>query len=86
MDKTRIKLLLSSYRPKVDDANDPVFREALELMARDAELESWFRAEQECDAAMVEKFRQVPVNSEAKESIQQALKRAATGDAEVPRK
>lgn len=83
MDKTRIKVLLASYRPGSDDANDPIFREALDLLARDPEMAAWFRAEQEFDAAMVEKFREVPVDFAARERIRHALKCASAGDAEA---
>lgn len=81
MDKTRAKVLLASYRPGGDDANDPVFREALDLVAQDPELTAWFKAEQEFDARMVQKFREVPVDSAAGERIRTALRRASDGDA-----
>lgn len=80
MDKTRAKVLLSSYRPDSDDANDPVFREALDLLTQDPELATWFQAEQEFDLAMVEKFREVPVDSAAQERIRDALKQAFEGE------
>ena len=82
MDKARVKMLLASFRPGTDDENDPLFRQALEQLAHDAELAAWFRAEQEFDAAMIEKFREVPVNAAAGENIREALKRQIDTDAE----
>jgi hypothetical protein len=82
VDKARIKMLLASFRPGTDDENDPLFREALEQLAHDPELAEWFRAEQEFDAAMVEKFREVSVDAAAGERIREALKRQIGTDAE----
>jgi hypothetical protein len=42
-DRDNAKLLLSAYRPNGADAQDPVFKEALELTQRDPELARWFR-------------------------------------------
>lgn len=41
--------------------NDPLFREAFAQLSNDPKLAEWFRAEQEFDAVMAEKFRNVPV-------------------------
>jgi hypothetical protein len=84
VDKARIKVLLASFRPGTDDASDPVFREALEQLEHDAELAAWFRAEQEFDVAMVEKFRQVPVDGEAGERIRKAMKQSPDAGTENP--
>lgn len=81
MDKARLKILLAAYQPGGTDANDPLFREVLELLGQDPELSAWFKAEQEFDAAMVEKFREVPVDAAAKARIRDAFKPAADGDA-----
>lgn len=82
MDKAKIKVLLASYRPDSDDAHDPVFREALDLMAKDPGLAAWFRAEKEFDAEMIKKFREVSGNSAARERLRDALRRAPDGDEE----
>ena len=37
------KFLLNAYRPNGADAQDPVFRDALEQAARDPELGAWFK-------------------------------------------
>jgi len=81
VDKARLKVLLAAYRPGGTDANDPLFREVLEQLSHDPELAAWFKAEQEFDSAMVEKFREVPVDAAAKARIRDAFKSAAGGDA-----
>ncbi len=86
MDKTRVKIVLASYREGTDDASDPVFREALDSLAQDSELAAWFRAEQAFDAAMVVKFREVPIDSPASELVRAALKAATHGDGAEPAK
>ncbi|MDQ6809448.1 MAG: hypothetical protein M3Z64_08520 [Verrucomicrobiota bacterium] len=66
MNKEALKLVLQSFHAGMDDESDPVFREAFEQMSQDPELAAWFCAEQEFDAVMVEKFRNVPVEESAK--------------------
>ena len=83
MDRAQTKVLLAAFRPGSDDADDPTFRKALEQLEHDAELAAWFRAEQEFDAAMVGKFRQVPADSAAGQRLRDSLKRAPD-DAQQP--
>jgi hypothetical protein len=77
---SEIKRLLQSYRPGDVDKEDPIFREALERVARDPQLAEWFRQEQKFDAVMVEKFREVPVDAAARKSVLQAIQAARLHD------
>ena len=66
-DRDTAKLLLSAYRPNGADAQDPVFKEALELAQRDPELARWFRGERDFDQMISSKLRLIepPVVLEA---------------------
>ena len=50
------KFLLNAYRPNGADAQDPVFRDALEQAARDPELGAWFKEQRGFDSMIVEKL------------------------------
>jgi thiol-disulfide isomerase/thioredoxin len=52
------KLILSAYRPDGQDAGDPQFQEALELMKHDPELDRWFAEAQAWDTRVADKLRQ----------------------------
>ncbi len=65
--KETVKLLLASYRP--EQANDPIFAEALREVAKDAELAAWFKEAQRFDALMTDKFRGVPVPGNVKSHV-----------------
>jgi hypothetical protein len=67
MDKAKAKLILESYRPQ--DADDPVFEEALRLAASDPELAAWFEESQRFDAVMSAKFQEIPVPTDLRNHI-----------------
>lgn len=69
MDKDEVKVVLQSYRAGTDDENDSLFRDALAQASNDPALADWFRAEQEFDAVMAEKFRDVPVETAVKKRL-----------------
>src|ERR1700756_3022970 len=50
------KFLLNAYRPNGADAQDPVFRDALEQAARDPELGAWFKEQRGFDSMIAEKL------------------------------
>jgi hypothetical protein len=50
------KFLLNAYRPNGADAQDPVFRDALEQAARDPELGAWFKEQRSFDSMIAEKL------------------------------
>jgi hypothetical protein len=52
------KLILSAYRPDGQDAGDPQFQEALELMKHDPELARWFAEARAWDTRIAAKLRQ----------------------------
>lgn len=62
-------MTLQSFRCGTSDENDPLFREALAELSNDPALAEWFRAEQEFDAVMAEKFRDVPVEDVVKKRL-----------------
>lgn len=66
-DRESAKLLLSAYRSNGADAQDPVFKEALELAEFDPELARWFRRERDFDRMISSKLRLIepPVGLDA---------------------
>ena len=50
------KFLLNAYRPNGADAQDPVFRDALEQAARDPELGAWFKEQRGFDLMIADKL------------------------------
>jgi hypothetical protein len=50
------KFLLSAYRPNGADAQDSVFRDALEQAARDPGLGAWFKEQRSFDSMIAEKL------------------------------
>jgi hypothetical protein len=52
----RAKFLLSAYRHNGADAQDPIFRDALEQATRDPDLASWFANQRSFDALVCEKL------------------------------
>jgi hypothetical protein len=70
---TDVKILLQSYRAGSSDDAAPEVHAALRRLESDPELAAWFRAEQEFDAVMAQKFSEVPVNPEMKERILRSL-------------
>ncbi|MGI9087835.1 MAG: hypothetical protein ACR2HH_08875 [Chthoniobacterales bacterium] len=69
MDKNAVKVVLQSYRGGTCDESDPIFREALAGLSNDPALAEWFQAEQEFDAVMAEKFRDIPVETAVKKRL-----------------
>lgn len=62
-------MILQSFRRGTSDENDPFFREALAELSNDPALAEWFQAEQEFDAVMADKFRDVPVETAVKKRL-----------------
>jgi hypothetical protein len=60
MDEKRARLLLESYRPGVDDPNDPSIAEALQEVARNPGLAVWFAQEQAFDRAIAAHLEAIP--------------------------
>ncbi|MBV9299252.1 MAG: hypothetical protein JO066_09765 [Verrucomicrobia bacterium] len=50
------KFVLNAYRPNGADAQDPVFRAALEQATRDPELAAWFKEQRSFDSLIVAKL------------------------------
>jgi hypothetical protein len=50
------KFLLNAYRPNGADAQDPIFRDALEQAARDPELGAWFKEQRGFDLMIADKL------------------------------
>jgi hypothetical protein len=69
MDSREAKFMLSAYRPRGQDANDPRFAEALEQVRRDRILQHWFDESVAFDAAMAEKLSAILVPNDLRESI-----------------
>ncbi len=69
VDKVAAKVVLQSYRGGTCDESDPFFREALAELSNDPALAEWFQGEQEFDAVMAEKFRNVPVETAVKKRL-----------------
>jgi hypothetical protein len=67
VDKETVKMLLASYRPQ--DAEDPIFADALREVARDPELAAWFEEMQRFDVVVGEKFRTASVPAEVKARV-----------------
>lgn len=67
MDKQTARMILASYRAQ--DANDPVFAEALRELETDPELAAWFEESQRFDAVMSSKLQDFPVPRSVKEQI-----------------
>ena len=80
MRDSEIKRLLQSYRLGDMDKDDPIFRGPLERVASDPQLAEWFRQEQEFDAVMIEKFREVPVDDVARQRVLRAIQAAKWPD------
>lgn len=78
MNHLEAKLILQAYRPSGDDASDPFFREALEQVGRDPELQKWFANEMAWDANLrlrLETALPVPRNLKANLLALQKLER-----------
>ena len=69
MNSAEAREVLLLYRPGTADAADPQIAEALELMARDAELKRWFEQHRAFQKVMRAKFRQIEVPAGLKASL-----------------
>lgn len=69
MDTADIKDLLQVCRVGGQDREGPIFRTALEDVARDPQLAEWFRQEQEFDAVMLRRFAEVSVDTELRDRM-----------------
>lgn len=59
--RNEARRLLSAYGVGGQDADDPRFREALEMLKADPELAQWFAREQSWDSIIMEQFASFPV-------------------------
>lgn len=69
MNREEAKYLLSAYRVGGQDAGDPQFLEALEMLKVDPELADWFAREQALDRNVAEKFASSPVPPDLKSRL-----------------
>jgi len=69
MNRQEAKAVLEMYRPGGEDANDPQFAEALELVQRDAELARWFAEQQAFDTRMSANLKTLSVPANLKASL-----------------
>jgi hypothetical protein len=53
------KFVLNTYRPNGADAQDPVFRAALDQAAHDPELATWFREQRSFDSLIADKLAEI---------------------------
>ncbi len=69
MNTEEAKAILQSYRPHLDDANDPIFKEALLFAENDAELRSWLDREQSFDQIFAQKLQGIEPPADLEEKI-----------------
>lgn len=69
MDNQKAKDILACYRPGRDDQADPQFAAALEQARHDPDLARWLEQQAGLDAALREKFKQIPVPAELREKV-----------------
>src|ERR1051326_1557407 len=74
MNRDEARYILRAYQVGGDDASDPQFREALEMMKLDPELQEWFRQEEALDAVVARKLQSFPVPSDLKSQLLAARK------------
>ncbi len=60
MNEAEARLILQSYRPDLDDPNDPQFAEALRLAAENPGLARWWEEEQAFDRAIAAQVAEFP--------------------------
>ena len=65
----RAKFLLSTYRHNGADAQDPIFRDALEQASRDPDLADWFANQRSFDALLCEKLKSLQPPASLKPAI-----------------
>lgn len=69
MNSQQAKFLLQGYRPGGGDADDALFREALNQVAHDPALAAWFERERSFDAKISEGLREVAPPAELRDFI-----------------
>jgi anti-sigma factor RsiW len=69
MDKQEAKLVLQALRPNDMDAPQPVFAEALALVASDPELQKWWEAQQAFDRKVAAKLKEIPIPDDLRTTI-----------------
>lgn len=74
MNREQAKFILQACHLDGRDAEDPRFREALNLVKCDPELASWFAQEQAADAKLSKAFRTFPVPPDLKGQLLAARK------------
>jgi hypothetical protein len=75
MTREEAKECLSGFRAHGVDAEDPAFREALELAQKDPELSAWFTRQREFDTILAEKFSSIQPPEGLEKSILKSLGR-----------
>jgi hypothetical protein len=75
MTREQAKECLSGFRAHGADADDPAFREALELVKKDSELAIWFARQREFDTVLAEKFSSIQPPEGLEKSILESLDR-----------
>ena len=78
MNKEEAKSILQTYRPHRDDANDPIFKEALLFAEGDNELKGWLEKELSFDQAFAQKLQAVEPPADLKEKILSNMPSSAT--------
>jgi hypothetical protein len=81
MNTEEAKAILQSYRPHLDDANDPIFKEALLFAENDKEVRSWLEREQSFDNIFAQKLQGIEPPANLKEKILSNLP-SSTADTE----
>jgi len=72
------KLVLSAYRSNGADAQDPVFKEALDQARHDPVLASWFREQREFDEIISAKLRSIQPPAGLQKAILAGLRTTAS--------
>ncbi len=78
MNTEEAKAILQSYRPHLDDTNDPIFKEALFFAENDNELRSWLDREQSFDQIFAQKLHGIEPPADLKEKILSNLPSSAS--------
>jgi hypothetical protein len=68
------RFLLNAYRSNGADAQDPVFRDALEQAARDPELGAWFTEQRAFDSIIAEKLSRIEPPATLRSAILAGIK------------
>jgi len=74
MNRAEAKYILCAYHLGGQDADDPQFRDALEMVKHDPALAGWFAQEQAADTRLSEKFQDFPVPSNLQAQLLAARK------------